>query len=236
MIRALSLRQPWLWAVTDLGKPIENRRWYTAHRGPFWLHAAKGCTRIECKEALVWMHDVGVLTGAQESAIHELIRLPSTWPGFDNLERGGVCGYAELVDVIEPIRMWGPHLLRRKATERGIGPQALEKCAGDLLAWERPNDVAYVEAAVQVLGVSVSREDLRWWMPEQYGFVLRAVRKFPRVDCRGMLNFFRIPPEIEEVAERAIMGKCPCESRLVAIGPGHLPSCPFSNPDHGIAT
>jgi hypothetical protein len=97
-------------------------------------------------------------------------------------------------------------------------------------------DVGYVAAALQVLGVGVSLEDLRWWMPEQNGFVLRGVRKFPRLDCRGMLNFFPIPPEIEEVAERAIMGTCPCESGLLAIGPGHLPKCPFSNPDHGAST
>jgi hypothetical protein len=34
-------------------------------------------------------------------------------------------------------------------------------------------------------GVGVSLEDLRWWMPEQNGFVLRGVRKFPRLDRRS---------------------------------------------------
>ena len=40
-MKAISLRQPWPWAIFNLGKDIENRRWPTKHRGPLLIHASK---------------------------------------------------------------------------------------------------------------------------------------------------------------------------------------------------
>lgn len=40
--RALSLLQPWAWAVLTQGKDIENRRWPTRFRGPVIIHTGKG--------------------------------------------------------------------------------------------------------------------------------------------------------------------------------------------------
>lgn len=40
-MKTISLWQPWCFAVTHLGKNIENRVWQTRHRGPLLLHAAK---------------------------------------------------------------------------------------------------------------------------------------------------------------------------------------------------
>ena len=40
-IPALSLRQPWAWAILHAGKRIENRTWATKYRGRIRLHAAK---------------------------------------------------------------------------------------------------------------------------------------------------------------------------------------------------
>lgn len=37
--RALSIRQPWTWAVLYAGKRVENRTWYTDYRGPIFIHA-----------------------------------------------------------------------------------------------------------------------------------------------------------------------------------------------------
>lgn len=36
---ALSIRQPWAWAILYAGKRIENRTWQTAYRGPLFIHA-----------------------------------------------------------------------------------------------------------------------------------------------------------------------------------------------------
>lgn len=39
--RALSIRQPWAWAILLGSKDVENRSWKTSYRGRFWVHAAK---------------------------------------------------------------------------------------------------------------------------------------------------------------------------------------------------
>ena len=39
-VRALTIRQPWAWAVARGGKDVENRSWRTAYRGPLLIHAA----------------------------------------------------------------------------------------------------------------------------------------------------------------------------------------------------
>ncbi len=36
---ALSVRQPWAWAILYAGKRVENRTWQTAYRGPLFIHA-----------------------------------------------------------------------------------------------------------------------------------------------------------------------------------------------------
>lgn len=38
---ALSIRQPWCWAILCAGKNVENRSWFTAHRGRLILHAPR---------------------------------------------------------------------------------------------------------------------------------------------------------------------------------------------------
>ncbi|MFI7644097.1 ASCH domain-containing protein [Nonomuraea sp. NPDC049400] len=38
-MKALSVRQPWAWAITHGQKDIENRTWTTGYRGPLAIHA-----------------------------------------------------------------------------------------------------------------------------------------------------------------------------------------------------
>jgi ASCH domain len=40
-LKALTIRQPWAWAIVYAGKDVENRRWRTSYRGPLLIHAAK---------------------------------------------------------------------------------------------------------------------------------------------------------------------------------------------------
>lgn len=40
-MKAISIRQPWAYAIFYLGKDIENRTWRTAYRGPLLIHASK---------------------------------------------------------------------------------------------------------------------------------------------------------------------------------------------------
>jgi hypothetical protein len=38
-MKALSINQPWAWAIVYGGKDIENRKWKTNFRGEFYIHA-----------------------------------------------------------------------------------------------------------------------------------------------------------------------------------------------------
>ena len=41
-IKALTVRQPWAWAIALAGKDVENRSWRTGYRGPLAIHAGLG--------------------------------------------------------------------------------------------------------------------------------------------------------------------------------------------------
>lgn len=40
-MRALTLRQPWPWAIAEQGKNVENRPWRTRYRGLLAIHAGR---------------------------------------------------------------------------------------------------------------------------------------------------------------------------------------------------
>lgn len=62
---ALSVRQPWAWAICHAGKQHENRSWgsWNHHlkrfRGPLAIHASSGMTRTEYQEAADFMVKIG---------------------------------------------------------------------------------------------------------------------------------------------------------------------------------
>lgn len=41
VVRALTIQQPWAYAILRLGKDIENRAWRTNHRGLLLIHAGR---------------------------------------------------------------------------------------------------------------------------------------------------------------------------------------------------
>ncbi|HUI27943.1 MAG TPA: ASCH domain-containing protein [Candidatus Kryptonia bacterium] len=38
-MKAITIKQPWAWAIIFAGKDIENRSWYLHYRGPLLIHA-----------------------------------------------------------------------------------------------------------------------------------------------------------------------------------------------------
>lgn len=85
---ALSVRQPWAWAILCAGKDIENRSWQAVnhglhYRGRVAIHAAKGMTRDEYEEGRAFIDSLGY-----------------TCPDPSALLRGGICGSVEVVDVV----------------------------------------------------------------------------------------------------------------------------------------
>lgn len=88
---ALSIRQPWAWAIVTIGKDIENRCWRTHFRGRFLIHAAKGCTAAEYLEAKEFIMD---------AVAPEYRGKGIVFPGWKNIQRGGIIGVAEIADCV----------------------------------------------------------------------------------------------------------------------------------------
>lgn len=82
-MKCLTVRQPWAWAIFHAGKDIENRPWPTYTRGRIAIHAAKGMTNREYREAREYMQRRGVVVPVPEVFL-----------------RGFVLGTVELVDCI----------------------------------------------------------------------------------------------------------------------------------------
>jgi hypothetical protein len=85
---ALSVRQPWAWAIIFAGKDIENRSWQAVNhglrqRGRIAIHAAKGMTRDEYEGASEFMARLGIKC-----------------PAPADLLRGGIIGSVEVIDVV----------------------------------------------------------------------------------------------------------------------------------------
>lgn len=86
--KALSIRQPWAWAIIHAGKDIENRDWPTKFRGPVCIHAAKAVPPVRY---LLDCHEVTKITGRDNMP-------PKLGSDF---HRGGIIGVAEIVDCVE---------------------------------------------------------------------------------------------------------------------------------------
>ncbi|WP_112312504.1 ASCH domain-containing protein [Pseudogemmobacter bohemicus] len=119
---ALSVRQPWIWAMFNAGKDIENRSWPTKVRGLVCLHAAKGMTG----------RDIGEFEGFFG---FDLAGVPAD---YSDLPRGGIVGVVEIVDCVSESRSkwffgaWGFVL-------RNARPVALIPVKGELgfFDWRR---------------------------------------------------------------------------------------------------
>jgi hypothetical protein len=72
-MKALSVRQPWAWALLKGPKRIENRTWSIAYRGVLLIHAS----RRPCPRGLL---------------------LPDGTPVPDQLDYGALCGIMTLLD------------------------------------------------------------------------------------------------------------------------------------------
>lgn len=88
---ALSIRQPWAWAILHAGKDIENRTWATSFRGPVAIHAAKGMTAEEVTEFSEFLGDLR-LGGVVPSSVKG--------PHYGSLPRGGIIGVAEITGCV----------------------------------------------------------------------------------------------------------------------------------------
>jgi hypothetical protein len=148
--KALSLYSPWAWAVLNLGKDIENRKWQrwsgdAKFRGWFWLHASM--FGGETPGGLRKLADEfeGVKTMA-ERAGRSMPSTPVTPRMFLNM-RGHIVGRARVVDVVDRSDSgWfcGPLGLVLADATALVEPVP---CKGALGFWKVPDDVVSQLAA-----------------------------------------------------------------------------------------
>lgn len=159
-MRALSIRNPWPYAILHLDKRFENRSWPTCqYRGPIALHASKTKRRRYTVEIIEEWHDEGLM-GLGEAVLH-----PDEvdWPGtatelFEALPHGAIVGVADVVDWVSGI---GDVMRRHAAHDRrwytGGGALVLDNvralpepipCTGALGLWFPSNELrAQIEKA-----------------------------------------------------------------------------------------
>lgn len=77
---ALSIQQPWAWAICNLGKDIENRSWPTKVRGQFLIHTGKKVN----KDGYDYISTI----------------LKYGLPPISELKTGGIVGIAEITGCV----------------------------------------------------------------------------------------------------------------------------------------
>lgn len=81
-MKAISVQQPWAWALFN-GKPVENRTWSTAYRGPLLIHAGK---KIDVRGWYDFLN------------LWEPTGLPV--PDPNSMARGGFIGIVNMIDCV----------------------------------------------------------------------------------------------------------------------------------------
>lgn len=79
-MKALSIWQPWAWAIIHAHKNVENRGWRTNYRGPLLIHASRRKPSLFDMEALDFIYAGG--------------------PDPNTLPLGGIVGQVDLVDCV----------------------------------------------------------------------------------------------------------------------------------------
>jgi hypothetical protein len=149
-VKALSIHQPWAWAILNLGKNVENRSWHPPHPmlgEPFLIHASKARAVGECTEAIWWMIDKG------------LLKYEGAWPGLDSVERGGIVGSAVLESVIQPgglssSRVYPSRRAARRPHEHADSPWYASGQYGLVLAAVAPTPFVPCKGALGFFDVS----------------------------------------------------------------------------------
>lgn len=83
---ALTLLQPWAWAVFHAGKDVENRIWWANYRGPVWLTSSAHVSKTYFRNACAVLRErAGIVA-----------------PAYEELVFGHVLGLVTIVDCILP--------------------------------------------------------------------------------------------------------------------------------------
>ena len=115
---ALSIRQPWAWAICNAGKTIENRAWRSCkYRGPVWIHASLwGGASLDRISVAAQDEAYSMLAMAKSAKSPRMKGGPITLRDLYE-HRGGIVGRARIVGEVKQTRAGGPWM---KMGEPGI--------------------------------------------------------------------------------------------------------------------
>jgi ASCH domain len=134
VVKALTVRQPWAWAIVYAGKDVENRRWQTSYRGPLLIHAAKEADPDGASRLLWTMDDPGAF-GQPRAAFQT---------------RGAIIGFAYLADILtDSASRWAQSACFHWMLESRAPVDPAVPCTGRPGLWTPPR--AAVEAVADWL-------------------------------------------------------------------------------------
>ena len=90
---AISIRQPWAWAILHLRKNVENRTWSTNFRGPVLIHAGKLFRPDEIRENMlrcIGLASLDVIQALEASFTVEHLKA----------QTGGIVGMVTIKDCV----------------------------------------------------------------------------------------------------------------------------------------
>jgi hypothetical protein len=100
-MKALSIQQPWAWAILHAGKDVENRTWTHNYRGQILVHAGKKFD----KAGYAWLIDQSLRNGPIKLTIDDI-------PAKEDFYRGGLVGRVVIKKMVRSIGyspwMFGP--------------------------------------------------------------------------------------------------------------------------------
>lgn len=175
-MKAITVKQPWAWAIRWGFKPVENRSQRTAYRGKLAIHAGLDwSTRGEQSPAVraawrEWSKSIPLYPEpGRETGFPGDLREHSLW-----LDAGGVIATVDLVDCHDATptprldgtlgvccEPWGEHNGRRRTWHWVLeNPQWLKliPCRGRLGLWTLPDGVARQAAGHDPLLVYLDAE------------------------------------------------------------------------------
>jgi len=186
-MKALSIRQPWTWAILNAGKRCENRGWdpngsnvAQARRlvgSTIFLHAGKGCTLDEYEGARDFMAD-RLLAGDQRAPLPGA----ETLPALGDLPRGFLVARALLVGLVRTSE--GGHRWRWWEN------RACLLCGGNVPSEDREQTTCPKAAP--------------WAIPGCLGLILADVVPLAEpVPFKGALGFFEVDEREIDAYQRA---------------------------------
>lgn len=95
-MKAITVCQPWAWAIAQGYKRVDNRTWQTRYRGPILIHAGRERT----KYAGVWQHlrSAEFAAAAKRPRDKALASVP--WPTPEEVPYGAIVAVAKLIECV----------------------------------------------------------------------------------------------------------------------------------------